>query len=375
MRRIRTIAAGALALLILFPAVPLAQGTGFLTAERREALEEIRPDRMEDHLSFLASDQLGGRGTPSEGLDAAALYIASQFERAGLEPAADGSWFQTAVLYRYTDERGRQRMATADRLPEGVEGEPVELRNVAGILRGSDPGLRDTYILVSAHYDHVGIGRADASGDSIFNGANDNGSGTVTVVEMALVMGEGPPPGRSILFITWFGEERGLLGSRWYADYPLVPLEQTVANLNLEQVGRTDGDGGDQTGRLAFTGHTYSEVPGIFQRAGEAVGIDVHHHEQNSANYFSRSDNIALAAKGIPAHTACVAFGYPDYHQPGDHWEKIDYENMARTARALALGLFLMGDDPDPPSWNEELPAVQRYVEAWKVLHGGGRQP
>ncbi|MFO7769076.1 MAG: M28 family peptidase [bacterium] len=364
-----TIAATLLTLGLSLPAC--AQSDAPLTPGREKALEHISATRLETHLSFLASDMLKGRDTPSEGLEAAALYIASQFERAGLEPAAEGSWFQTADMYRFTDERGRQRIVSGERLPDGIEGEPVRLRNVAGLLRGSDPELRDTFILVSAHYDHVGIGRADASGDSIYNGANDNGSGTVTVVELALAMGPSPPPGRSILFITWFGEERGLLGSRWYAERPLVPLERTVANVNLEQVGRTDGDEGDQTGRLAFTGHTFSEVPAYFQEAGETVGIDIYHHEEYSAPFFRMSDNIALAGKGVPAHSATVAFQYEDYHRPGDHWQKIDYRNMARTARTLALGLYLMADNPDPPGWNESLPETRPYVDAWKALHGG----
>lgn len=371
MIRERWIAAAA-ALTIALPASVSAQTADVLTTARRQAVERVSALEMETHLSYLASDMLEGRDTPSEGLQDAADYIASQFARAGLEPASDGSWFQTAVLYRYTDARGRQRMVQEEQLPEGVEAEPVRVHNVAGLLRGSDPRLRDTYVLVSAHYDHVGIGRVDARGDSIYNGANDNGSGTVTVVEMALAMGSAPPPRRSVLFITWFGEEKGLLGSRWYAEHPLVPLERTVANMNLEQVGRSDGDGGDQTGRMALTGHTFSEVPGYFQRAGEAVGVDVYHHEQYSAPFFRRSDNIALASKGVPAHTATVAFQYEDYHRPGDHWQKIDYANMALTARALVLGVCLIADDPDPPSWNEEIPETRPYVEAWRRRHGGG---
>src|SRR6202030_20223 len=120
----------------------------------------------------------------------------------------------------------------------------------------------DTYVMLTAHYDHVGM-RATGE-DRIYNGANDDGSGTVSVVEIAGALAAlDPRPKRSILFVTFFGEERGLLGSRYYGRHPIVPLEKTIADLNLEQVGRTDATDGPQIGTASITGFDFSELPGI----------------------------------------------------------------------------------------------------------------
>ncbi|MET0288796.1 MAG: M28 family peptidase, partial [Pseudoxanthomonas sp.] len=176
-----------------------------LSAEQTGLLSSISADNMRGHLSFLASDALEGRGTPSRGLDIAAEYIAAQFRAAGLEPLGDDGYFQTADWREIAPERERAKFAGAR--------EPLTVRNVVGVLRGSDPELSKTYILVTAHYDHVGIRAGDGS-DSIYNGANDDGSGTVSVIELARAFSaQKVRPKRSIVFMTVFGEEHGLVGS------------------------------------------------------------------------------------------------------------------------------------------------------------------
>jgi len=118
---------------------------------------------------------------------------------------------------------------------------PVRLRNVAGVLRGSDPSLKETCVLVTAHYDHLGV-RSAGDGDHIYNGANDDASGTGSVIEIAVALASlSQKPRRSIVFMTFFGEEIGLLGSKYYSRHPLFPLAKTVAQINLEHLGRTDG--------------------------------------------------------------------------------------------------------------------------------------
>src|SRR5215472_15121196 len=131
----------------------------------KPALDRISAQSLRGHLSFLASDLLEGRGTPSRGLDLAAEYIAAQFRRAGLEPAGDDGYFQTATLADL-GQRGEalQRQLGGDA--------PIKVRNVAGILRGSDPELRNTFVLLTAHYDHLGL--APAGEDRVYNGANDD---------------------------------------------------------------------------------------------------------------------------------------------------------------------------------------------------------
>lgn len=446
-----------------------------VTPQMQATMDHISAQSLRGHLSFIASDLLEGRATPSPGLDLAAEYIASQFRRAGLEPVGDDGYFQTATLIQrepnwdgfemtvtgggqtiridkseayllpektlnlrdvpimiadqnttadqmrgkavlVTNPRGRGNFGDATlaiinsanlptgpqvRDPEAGAGRggmnmvnkpeltafvkehpdarlnvhmaasterPVKVHNVAGLLRGSDPKLNDTYVLLTAHYDHLGT---RASGDDrIFNGANDDGSGTVSVVEIASAIAAlDPHPKRSILFMTFFGEERGLVGSRYYGRHPLVPLDKTIADLNLEQVGRTDATDGSQVGTASITGFDFSELPGILAEAGKIAGIKVYKNDQASDAYFGRSDNQALADVGIPAHTLCVAFDYPDYHKVSDHWEKVDFGNMAKVDRAVALALLHVASDAAPPKWNLENPKAKKYVEAAKKLH------
>jgi Zn-dependent M28 family amino/carboxypeptidase len=244
----------------------------------------------------------------------------------------------------------------------------AKVRNVAAILRGSDPQLRSTYVMLSAHYDHLGL--APSGEDRIFNGANDDGSGSSSVIEVASALAVLPVhPARSILFILFFGEERGLWGSRYYAAHPLVPPADTVAGLNLEQVGRTDDSEGPQVRTATITGYDFSEVPGILADAANAAAIKVYKHARNSDAYFSRSDNQSLADLGIPAHTLGVAFEFPDYHKVSDSWDKIDYDNMAAVDRAVALGMLRLASDAPAPKWNDQYPLARRYVDAARRLH------
>jgi Peptidase family M28 len=330
------------------------------------ALERVSAESLRGHLSFVASDALEGRNTPSRGLDVAAEYIAAQFRRAGLEPAGEaGGYFQTTTWGEAVASAGsRRRQPTAEEAAQKV-------RNVAGLLRGSDAALKDTYVIVSAHYDHVGV-RPDAGGeDKIFNGANDDGSGTVSVVELASALASlKQRPKRSILFVAFFGEEKGLVGSRYYGRRPLVPLEKTIAQLNLEHLGRTDDTEGPQVGTVTMTGFDYTDLGATLERAGAATGVKPYKHARNSDAFFGRSDNQALADLGIPAHTLCTAFTFPDYHGAGDHWEKIDYDNMARVVRTVGLTLLLVADNPQAPKWDDKNPNAAKYVEAWRKLQG-----
>jgi hypothetical protein len=244
---------------------------------------------------------------------------------------------------------------------------PVKLRNVIGLLRGSDRLLRNTYVLVTAHYDHLGLNPNVQGPDKIYNGANDDGSGTVSVIEIAAALAKlKQRPKRSIVFMTVFGEEKGGLGSRYYGRHPVFPIENTVADVNLEQVGRTDDSEGPQVGTCSMTGFDFSNVGETFKAAGDLVGIKVFKHPTKSDSYFSRSDNQALADLGVPAHTLSVAYEYPDYHRVGDHWDKIDYENMARVDRMVALGLLMIANNPIEPKWDEANPKAARFLKAWR---------
>lgn len=360
---IRKVLAGAACLVALSFSVAAQAAEPLVPRDAAPLLSAISADSMRGNLSFLASDALEGRGTPSPGLDIAAEFIAAQFRRAGLEPLGDDGYFQTADWRQIVPERERAKFANAP--------DPIKVRNVVGVLRGSDPELRDTYVLVTAHYDHVG--KREGDGDKLFNGANDDGSGTVSVIELASAFAaQKARPKRSIVFMTVFGEEHGLVGSRYYGKHPLVPVEKTVADINLEQVGRTDDSEGPQVLAAAVTGFDYSDVGEVLRKAGELTGTRIGKHPVNSDRYFAYSDNQALADLGVPAHTISVAYEYPDYHKATDTWDKIDYANMAAIDRTVALAVWTIANDPQAPQWNAANPKAAKYVEAARRGRGEG---
>ncbi|MDE3196335.1 MAG: M28 family peptidase [Acidobacteriota bacterium] len=235
---------------------------------------------------------------------------------------------------------------------------PAPVENVIGVLPGSDPKLRDEYVVVSAHYDHLGVRNGQ-----IYNGANDNGSGTVSVIEIAKSLATlNPRPKRTIVFMTFFGEEEGLLGAYFYTHHPVFPLAKTVADINLEQMGRTDDRGATHYTSFSFTGPSYSDLPAAMTAAAkrEHIGVYV---KSDADDFFDRSDNYPFAEAGVVAHTAVVAYEYPDYHAPGDKPDKIDYKNMAAVDRGVAAGVLAIADRAEPPHWADEKKAAP-YREA-----------
>lgn len=345
-RRSTVISIAAFLVSSLLYAVPAVRWDYTLSAPQQQAVAAISAESLRGHLSFIASDLLQGRKDGTVGESVAAEYIAAQFRRAGLEPAGDHDYFQT--VSRSGDTRS-------------------PLRNVIGLLPGSDPKLAGSYILLTAHYDGTG-----PQSGVLRNAANDDGSGTVSVIEIASVLATlKERPRRSLVFMTFCGEEVGDVGSGFYGRHPLFPLEKTIADINLEQVGRTDSSEGDQTKRASLTGFDYSNIGEILRRAGELTGITVYKDTQNSDRYFSASDNAELAGVGIPAHTLCVAFMFPDYHGTGDTWQKVNYENMAATDRMVATALLILAQSADEPRWNADEPKASRFLEAWKRMHPG----
>lgn len=306
--------------------------------------------RLRAHVRFLSHDLLEGRDSPSPGLTLAAEYIAGEFEKAGIAPGLAEGYFQTS---EHTRRRG------------SVTG---QVHNVIGIIPGRDPVLKNEYVLVTAHYDH--LGKREGEGDQNFNGANDNASGTAGVIEVGrLLMTE--PPKRTVVLIAFWGEEQGLLGARAYTRAPGFPLAKTVAMVNLEQIGRTDDNEGPRVGEFNITGFDFSDLPARLKEAIEPTGVKVAKHALNSDRYFGASDNAAFATLGVPAHTISVAYAFPDYHKPSDEWQKLDYGNMAKLVAGIAKGVRSVADDSRPIRWRGS-ERTKRYIEAWEKLQSGG---
>jgi hypothetical protein len=309
----------------------------------QEAAATITPGDMLDRIAFLASDELGGRGTPSPGLERAAEYLAGEFGRLGLEPGGDGG----AFVQRYP-------------LPGNAgEDDPASAApNVVAILRGTDPALRETYVVFSAHMDHLGTGFADATGDSIYNGADDDASGTAALVEVAEAFASLPEaPARSLLFLAVSGEERGLLGSRWFADHPPFPLDRLVADLNVDMISRNAPDS------IVLIGQEYSSLGPLVRTIADGrpeLGLAVLSDPWPEERFFFRSDHYSFASKGIPA-IFFFAGTHEDYHRPSDEVDKIDPEKAARVARLVFYTAAGVAGDPDPPEWTPEgLEAIGR---------------
>jgi len=242
---------------------------------------------------------------------------------------------------------------------------PIPSKNVVGMVEGTDPELKDEFIIYSAHYDHLGIGKPNAEGDSIYNGARDNAVGVVTVMSAAESIAKNPTK-RSALFILFTAEEKGLLGSKYYVENPLLPLDQMVYCFNSDNGGYND------TSLATIIGLERTTAGKHIKKASETFGLKAIDDPAGEQGLFDRSDNVNFAKKGIPAPTFSLGFTAFDaeigkyYHQQSDNPESIDYEYMEQFFRAFVLSARLIANDAETPFWIEG----DKYYEAGKSLYG-----
>lgn len=231
--------------------------------------------------------------------------------------------------------------------------EYVYANNVVGFVEGSDKKLKDEIIIVGAHYDHVGYFSPSVMGsaekDSIYNGADDNASGTVGMMEVARAFGlSRTKPRRSILFIAFCGEEKGLLGSRFYVDNPLFPIEKTIAMVNLDMIGRNSIDS------LILIGWSYSDdMRKLVEEENKAIGFKFSY---NGERDFSRSDQASFARKGIPViffHSG----EHQDYHKVSDEVAKINFAKIERVAKLCYRVVYKLANSELKPKLNEIRPS------------------
>jgi len=228
-----------------------------------------------------------------------------------------------------------------------VEREQIPARNIVGVFEGNDPDLRDEYVVISAHYDHMGIGAAAANGDRIYNGADDNGSGTVGLLALAQALHEarlaGYAPRRSIILLHVTAEEVGLLGSRYFSDNPTVPIEQIIANLNIDMIGRTDVYH-DERGEENYVYIIGAEIISSDMRArldaakmvqNSPISFSMRYNDLNDRNqFYRRSDHWNFGRLGIPFIFYFTGV-HVDYHLPGDTPDKIRYDKYAHIVRLV----------------------------------------
>ena len=241
--------------------------------------------------------------------------------------------------------------------------------NVVGIVEGSDPKLKDTYVAYGAHYDHVGYREGgNPNDDRINNGADDDGSGTVAIMSIARAFALGPRPKRSILFVWHAGEENGLLGSRYNADYPAVPLDKIVTQLNMDMVGRNRNDDPKQADTVLVVGsdRISTELHNINEDANASLPKPMTmDYEMNdptdTESIYTRSDHYSYASKGIPIIFYFTGL-HPDYHAPSDSVDKIIFDKVQRVAQlAYETGRRVANLDHAPVRDNKG-PRVGRTV-------------
>lgn len=429
---------------------------GDLTAEEYLALERVSENSVTATISFLASDEMAGRGTPSKEFTIATAYVASRFRAAGAKGLGkDGSYYLesfidvvrtpdlgctfhvdgatipefqlynasaapfefegeipllekdnsladkkagpavliwddaasseqnaatqlrrraldvakknvTALLVvaapqselwklaslrqrepQFDDPRDRiaipillvsEKTWTEEshctlRLP-AVLNEKAAVRNVAAVIEGSDKDLSKEAIFYSAHLDHLGGNGSDE--DKIFNGADDDASGVTAVLTLADAFGAiEPRPKRSLLFMTFWGEERGMLGSKVLVEASPWPLDRLVAGINIEMIGRPEEGARN---KIWMTGWTESDLGPLVALGARRVGVENFEHPTLSKRLYGASDNISFVNKGVIAHSFSGGSLHSDYHQPSDEWHRLDLPHMTQVIRGLYAG-------------------------------------
>lgn len=248
---------------------------------------------------------------------------------------------------------------------EGKVNRKIDGKNVLAMIEGTDPQLKNEYILLSAHYDHVGVGTPDETGDSIYNGARDNAVGTVAVLNAAKYFAKNPPK-RSILLALWTAEEKGLLGSAYFANNPLLPLNQVVYNLNIDNAGYND------TSIITVIGLGRTTADFLINEAVAEFGLTAKADPSPEQGLYDRSDNVNFARKGIPAPSFTLGFTAFDdeinkyYHKAADEVESFDLNYAQLYWKSYILSAQKIANWSQKPQWT----AGDKYEEVGKKLYG-----
>jgi Peptidase family M28 len=243
----------------------------------------------------------------------------------------------------------------------------LSLRNVLAYVPGADPKLRDQFIVLTSHYDHLGVDPQpkieEGKLDSIYNGARDNATGTTAVIDAARYFSQFPPK-RSILFITYTAEEEGLIGSEYYAAHPLVPLQQSEYNLNIDNASY------DDTTLITLVGLHRTSKDSLIISACATFGLSVN-DDPTGGSLFYESDNAPLAQKGVPAPTYSLGMRAMDstifnrYHRLSDESTNMDLHYVLKFIRAYILAAKNIADDPSQPRWTKG----DEFEKKWQTLH------
>ncbi len=309
----------------------------------KEYAKTITKEDLFEHLSVLANDNMKGRLTGSNEQKMAAYYIADHFAKNEIMKVANWvndstqiySYFQKIYLKEYY---GGRFSPMINPTPENIKSKGVMVtENVLGLVEGTDK--KTEFVVISAHYDHIGT-----KNGTIYNGADDDGSGTVAMMEIAKAFTkakkEGHPPRRGILFIAFTGEEQGLVGSSYYTEHPLIPLSNTVCDLNIDMVGRIDREHRKAHDYLYLVGsdRISKDLHNLSEKINQSTLNLQFDYKYNSPSdplsLYTRSDHFNFAVHGIPVifYTSGL---HPDYHESTDDLEKIDFDVLQKRAQLI----------------------------------------
>ncbi len=317
------------------------EGAKMVVREKRSPLAELKPvfseKKMMKTIEFLASPELKGRGLGTPELEKASQYIAMKFKEAGLRPLGE-NYLQT---FTHTfDDKGKMTMS-----------------NVLGYIPGSDPQLKDDVVVLSAHYDHLGLGWPDVhQGDEgkIHPGADDNASGVAILLELARTMGKSVKPKRSIVFLACTGEEAGLIGSRYFVEHFKDLFKGEIfADLNLD----TDGSLFDKK-LMVLNANTAKEWKYIFMGTDYTTGV----HSEVIAQDLDASDQVAFIEKQIPA-VQLFTGATPNYHRPTDTADKIDGKGLVKVATVSKEVIAYLADREDPMPFTGTGAAAHKEIQ------------
>jgi len=290
--------------------------------------QTINEISVKKHLYTLANDSMQGRKAGSPGIEKAAKYIELQFSEIGLKPFENSSFRQS---FKHINSRSEKK-------------EELDLFNIIGLLEGTS--LKEEFVVISAHYDHLGQIEG-GKGDLVFNGANDNATGVAAMIMLAEYFKKAKINKRSILFVAFTAEEMGLIGSNYFGK--TISAESIIAGVNIEMIGK-ESPFGPKTAWL--TGFKRSTFGKIIQKNLSSSEYKLYQDPYKDFRLFFRSDNASLARLGVPAHTFSTS---PmdkdlDYHQLSDEVETLDVKIITDTIKAISVGIKSIVNGDDKPS-------------------------
>ena len=289
-------------------------------------LKNISIESLKKNLFVIASDEMQGRDTGSEGQKKAGQYIIDFYKKNGVRYPKGAEDYYQKIPAEFLNAKRNENLPDSE--------------NIWAYIEGSDK--KEEIVVLSAHYDHVGIKNGE-----IYNGADDDGSGTVALMEIAVAFqkakNEGHGPSRSVLILHMTGEEHGLHGSRYYSENPLFPLANTIADVNIDMIGRRDEFHSDSNNYVYIIGSDYlsSDLFKLCENANKKftnLALDYKYNDKNDPNrYYYRSDHYNFAKNGIPS--VFIFNGtHADYHKPTDEVSKIEFDALTkRTQYAFAI--------------------------------------